>query len=158
MSNNGGDYWNSFANANEILFITADRQYWGQASYSLILGLVDAAATILYPNLTWIDAGKNGVSVGAITGNLLMRPELLGPTEDPWVTLDGSHCAHLSATSPCSDVMWGEIDYSAPVHTSLMMAHGGMEVYARISPVPEPSSFALLAFGLAGLGFRRRKK
>lgn len=155
------DYWQSYTGATEMLFITGDGQFWGQADYAVVTGLLNSALGTFTPNLTWIDAGRNGVSIGAATGNLLMRN---GVGEDPWVTLVGDHCAHFSNTQSCSEVIWGEsaFSWSGRPHVDLMMAHQGVAVYARntaVNGVPEPGSFALAGLALAGLaltGKRRR--
>lgn len=160
------DYWRPFANANQILFITGDRQYWGLAWYADVRFHIQNETADFYPNLTWIDAGRGGVSVGAITGNVLFR-RVGGPEpEDPWVTLEGVHCANYSTVAPCSEIIWGETSYPAlegNSHTYLQMNHGGIEVWARNydgSPieVPEPSMVLLLASGLLGLGFRMHRR
>lgn len=146
-----GDFWRPFAGASQILFITGDRQFWGEASYSAVEALIVAAAGDYNPNLTWIDAGVNGSSIGAVTGNILMRTSF---PEDPWVTLQGSHCA-----LGCSQMLWGENNFGYSHYAGLAGAHGGIEVYARAaSTVPAPNGLALLGLGLAGLGFSRRKK
>ena len=168
---NGGDYWKSFASADQILFITGDGKWWGQALASTISSLVAADARDLAPNLQWIDAGRNGVSIGAAVGNLLMRSS---NAEDPWITLEGGHCANS-----CAEMLWAEnawIRSWSVGHTNVMMAHGGVEVYARsvvpepalttngggegyaYSVVPEPASLALVGLGLGIAGWLRRER
>jgi hypothetical protein len=164
--NSATDYWRPMANANQILFITGDRQYWGQAWYADVWFHIQNETADFFPNLTWIDAGRGGVSVGAIKGNVLFR-RFSGPEpEDPWVTLEGLHCANYSTAAPCSEILWGETSYPAypgNSHTYLQMNHGGLEVWARnydASPiaVPEPSMVLLLTSGLLGLGVRIQRR
>lgn len=152
-SNQTGDYWNSFAGAAEILFITGDRQFWGQAAYADVLALVDGANRDFSPNLRWLNAGRDGIDLGAnVVGNILMRT---GAQEDPWITLEGRHCA-----AACSETLWGESGYYSSGHANLMNRNGGLEVYARASnagtAIPEPASLALVGIALAGLLVRRK--
>jgi len=163
------DFWRSFPNANQILFITGDRQFWGHAWYADVWSIIQGATAEFAPNLKWIDAGRSGTSLGSITGNLLFREGLTPEIgnihlEDPWVTLEGRHCANEgSGEAACAEVLWGETAYPQPVHTSLMREHGGLEVWAReylpSTSVPEPSGAALLFCGVFGVGlvaYRRR--
>ena len=166
------DFWRPMPNANQILFITGDRQYWGHAWYADIWSIIQAATAEQFStNLTWINAGRLGASVGSIQGNVLFRegrfPETGNPfTEDPWVTLEGPHCApYINTVASCSEMLWGENAFPLDQHATLMMDHGGIEVWAReydASSIvtPEPSTYALMATGLLGLGVanRRRRK
>lgn len=160
------DYWHPMANANQILFITGDRQYWGQAWYGDMWSIIQGATGDYSPNLTWINAGREGISVGAIRGNVLFREDIYGnPREDPWVTLEGPHCANISTTAPCSEIVWGENAYPSLAeqsHTFLEMHHGGIEVWAREYQAPsivtpEPSTIALFGAGLIGLVVATRR-
>ena len=158
-----GDFWIPFPemySGQAILFITGDEQYWATVDYSAVASIVGAAAGVFTPNVSWSDAGIAGVSVGTVSGNILQRNN----TEDPWVTLRGSHCAHLTAdafpvVNDCNLVLWGEYPpaQAGPIHDSLSAASGGVEVYIS-SAIPEPSTALLLGVGLAGLGMRRRQR
>ena len=152
-----GDYWNSFAAPQglEILFITGNGQYWAQASYATVIGIVTAVGNVFSPNITWTDAGRAGVSLGSnITGNILSRTQL---AEDPWITLEGGHCA-----SGCAEIVWGEANWGwwqTNGHTSLQNANGGLKVYVKetMAAVPVPAAGGLLASALIGLGLIRRR-
>ena len=161
-----GDFWLAFPTlfaGQEILFITGDRQYWGVAQYATVSAILATDHNDFTPNITWLDAGMAGVSLGAsVTGNILYRPASLGapPYEDPWITLRGPHCANLTSdTFPtpndCNLVIWGENDFNAPVHVSLKNASQGVDVF--VTSLPEPGTLAILAGGLVGLGFHSRR-
>lgn len=154
------DFWQPMPNANQILFITGDRQYWGQAWYADIASIIQAANGDFNPNLTWIDAGRRGTSIGAVQGNVLFRAFHWGsPSEDPWVTLEGPHCANISVEAPCSEILWGEGAYPTVPgnsHTFLQMNHQGIEVWARefngsSVTVPEPDTFTLVVISVVCL-------
>jgi hypothetical protein len=152
------DYWHPMASANQILFVTGDRQYWGQAWYADVWSLIRDITADPSPNLTWIDAGRDGASIGSVMGNVLFRTGPSYPyTEDPWITLEGRHCANEGNVAPCNEILWGESSYGpSAAHTNLLMNHGGIEVYARevsaLQVVPEPSTYLLIASGLAAIG------
>ena len=160
-----GDFWIPFPETyvgQEILFITGDQQYWASGNYAAVAAIVSAKEGVFSPNMNWSDAGIAGASVGSVTGNILYRAHDTPP--DPWVTLRGSHCAHLTAdlfpvVNDCNLVLWGE--FSPPstgtVQNSLNAASGGVEVYIS-SAVPEPNTALLLGFGLVGLGVKRRSR
>ena len=160
----GNDFWMAFPEiytGQEILFVTGDRQIWGVAEYSDVANIIDAAAGVFAPNITWSDAGLNGSSIGSTVGNILHRN---GAGEDPWITLRGSHCAHLTSDAfgvenDCNLMIWGESGYlGGGIHSTLKNASGGVEVYiSRSASVPEPSILALVVLGLTGIGFVRRK-
>ena len=156
------DFWIPFPetySGQANLFITGDEEFWATADYSAVASIVSAAAGVFTPNISWSDAGIAGVSIGTVSGNVLQRSE----TEDPWVTLRGSHCAHLTTdTFPvqndCNLILWGEVHGAPgtePVHKGLKNASGGVEVYVS-SFIPEPNTALLFAIGLIGMSLRRR--
>lgn len=154
--NGGADFWKALPGATEILFITGDRQTWGLASYAEIFGLVQARGLVGTPNLRWLNAGRDGVDLGnTIVGNVLSRAG--GFPEDPWITLQGSHCAQ-----DCQEMLWGEASYGlAGKHGFLSVNHGGLDVFARVanaSTVPEPGTVAILGGGLLALALVRRRR
>ncbi len=141
-SNNGVDFWKSFAAPDKLLFTTGDGLYWGVAKFSDITAIVAAAGGVTTPNITWVSAGENGTDRGStITGNILYRGA--GNAEDPWVTLNGSYCANS-----CNEVLWGENGFAGS-QTTLMLSHGGIQVYASsllgqtiaFGAAPSPAAF-----------------
>jgi len=150
------DFWKALPGATEILFITGDRRTWGLASYAEIFGLVQARGRNFNPNLRWLNAGRDGVDLGStIVGNVLSRAGAF--PEDPWITLQGIHCAQN-----CKEILWGEASYGAGgLHGVLSNNHGGLDVFARVAnanTVPEPGTVAILSAGLLTLAFARRRR
>jgi len=136
----------------QILFITGDGATWGSTSYSELRSLIDARAGDSAPNITFT-ASINGGAETTTIGNVLSRN---GQVEDPWISLQGDHGAgifnHL--------IIWGEADYPGP-HTELLQAHNGINVFVSVAAVPEPSTWAMMILGFAGVGFmtyRRKSK
>lgn len=152
----GADFWKALPGATEILFITGDRKTWGLASYAEIFGLVQARGRDFNPNLRWLNAGRNGVDLGnTIVGNVLSRSGNF--PEDPWITLQGIHCAQN-----CQEILWGEASYGVGgLHSYLSANHGGLDVFARAvnaNGVPEPGTAAAMGAGLLALAFARRRR
>ncbi|HUQ37159.1 MAG TPA: VPLPA-CTERM sorting domain-containing protein [Aestuariivirga sp.] len=149
-----GDFWSSFDTftGQQILFITGNDQIWAAASYAAVQQIINDAAEVFTPNITWSDAGLGGFSIGSVVGNILQRA---GVSEDPWITLLGDHC-----NPDCSGILWGESNYYHPAHVSLKNSSGGVRVYVT-SEVPLPASLPLFAAGLSAMGFmgwRRKQK
>ena len=135
----------------QILFITGDGVTWGSTSYATLRALIDARAGDFAPNITFT-ASINGGAETTTIGNVLSRN---GLAEDPWISLQGDHGTgifnHL--------IIWGEADYAGP-HTELLQAHNGVNVFVSVAPVPEPSTWAMMILGFAGVGYmayRRRQ-
>lgn len=136
----------------KILFITGDELVWGQASYSDLRTLIDAKQGTFSPNITF-DASIFGVA-STTTGNVLSR--LMGPVEDPWISLSGSHFDGVASGL----ILWGEGDY--PAYTAFKNAHGGINVYVTVETIetPVPAALPLFASALIGgayMSWRRRK-
>jgi hypothetical protein len=136
----------------QILFITGDGVTWGSTSYATLRALIDARAGDFDPNITFT-ASISGGAETTTTGNVLSRN---GFAEDPWISLQGGHGAGVSNHL----IIWGENDWAGPDHTALLQAHDGINVFVSVAPVPEPSTWAMMILGFAGVGYmayRRRQ-
>src|SRR5258705_8872907 len=87
----------------------------------------------------------NGDAETTTIGNVLSRN---GLAEDPWISLQGDHGAGIFN----HQIIWGEADYAGP-HTELLQAHDGINVFVSVAPVPEPSTWAMMILGFAGVGY-----
>jgi hypothetical protein len=135
----------------QILFITGDGATWGSTSYSTLRSLIDARAGDFAPNITFTASINGGAETHTI-GNVLSRN---GFAEDPWISLQGSHSDGVNN----SLIIWGEADFAGP-HAALLQAHNGVNVFVSVAAVPEPSTWAMMLLGFAGVGYvtyRRRK-
>ncbi len=133
--------------AGTILFITGDRTVWAIADFAELQSLITARGNDFTPNLE-LEIGVDG-TISNVIGNVLSRSN----TEDPWITLKGSHFDGYTN----EQFIWGENDYgSFPEPLVLKNSRGGMDVFIR--PIPEPNTALLLGFGLVGLGVKRRQR
>ncbi len=133
---NGTDFWSAFPTfaGQKMLFITGDRQFWVVADYGSVASIV-AGPLVIPPNITWLDAGINGMSLGnSVVGNLIANAA--NPVF-PLVTLRGGYCANQSTAIPfpgvddCNLLLWGENNWnnSNGVPASLKDESEGVEVY-----------------------------
>ena len=142
--------------AAEILFLTGDLTVWAIADYGDLSALISAQAGDHSPNIAF-EIGVDG-TISNVIGNVLSRC-CVSP-EDPWITMEGSHWDGITNQM----IVWGEDDWFGSFghtgmdHNALKNDHGGMNVFVRAAPIPEPNTALLLGFGLVGLGVKRRSR
>ncbi len=112
---------------------------------SLLVDLSNSGLTVTFDttlsNPTWNAAAFNGIVLTA-AGPLGVS----GATVDGSSTLAGFDNSRVTLTGDAIELNWNGLSY-----------HNGTVLSLSFTPVPEPASLALLAVGLAGIGFARRR-
>jgi len=88
----------------------------------------------------------------SLTGAAYAKADAAPATPNATATIDAEKCAP-DATSPCLTADDDNIDLA-----SLPKVNPAQQVDAAASPVPEPQTFAMMALGLALLGFSSRRR
>jgi len=133
--------------AGEILFMTGDLSIWGITDYTSLRNIIDARGGDLNPNLAF-EIGINGV-VSNTVGNVLSR---VGKTEDPWVSIQGSHSDGVTNEL----IAWGESNHSSGTHKFLKNNHGGLNVFIRAGVPPVAEIYTVTNTTDAGVGSLRQ--
>jgi len=135
----------------EILFITGDEQIWGKTSYLELWNEIQSFSNNLFGTNITFEAHISGTDM-ITAGNILSRS---GITEDPWISLVGSHVSGVQN----SMIIWGERDYLSPPHNAIKNYHDGINVFVSVpTEVPLPGAALLFSSALGGFWAMNRSR
>ena len=137
-----GDYFSNAPTPGSILFATDDALFMNVAAGFADYASFFYSSSVSAPLVVNIYSGLNG------TGSVL-----------------GSFSLNLNAQAGCNDTMFCNFEKTSVVfagigHSIGFGATAGTVGFDNVvlNPVPEPSTYALLAFGLAGIGLATRRR